>query len=490
MSFGAGVVMWGRRAGARAGSTGLTGRSTRSRRHASPSRPSARRTASASDSTADQALEGGDERLERAQIAAPRGDRPRRRGPRCGSRRRRRGRLDPVGEQHARRAGLVASRETPARRPASRARRGRIQIRPQTPDSDHVGPSSSSDERRRAEQRVEGHLPARATPSGRATRRPSSRQSRSRTPSAAAPQLVAPAARARVGGRAHRGRGQPAVEVGTAVPLRSRAPSRHSARRRDRPHRTSIHADARPVRAGAPLPCAPPPPRAAAAAQPWDAGSARDPRVARLRGARDDEQRPRGDARAPRRRGHARGGDRARRGDRRRDRAAGLRRPRERLRRRAGRRRARRSTLALGAGLAGCSIEDYSGGEDPIYPLELAAERVAAAAAAAHAGPVHLVLTARAENHVHGRDDLDDTIARLQAFEEAGADVLYAPGPHRARRHPPRRRRRSARRSTCSCDPGRRRSRSSPRPASPHLGRRRLRLRSARRARRGRQRVA
>jgi 2-methylisocitrate lyase-like PEP mutase family enzyme len=81
---------------------------------------------------------------------------------------------------------------------------------------------------------------------------------------------------------------------------------------------------------------------------------------------------------------------------------------------------------ALGAGLAGCSIEDWSGEE--IYPLELAAERVAAAAVAAHAGGVHLVLTARAENHVHDRDDLDDTIARLQAFEAAGADVLYPTG--------------------------------------------------------------
>jgi 2-methylisocitrate lyase-like PEP mutase family enzyme len=53
---------------------------------------------------------------------------------------------------------------------------------------------------------------------------------------------------------------------------------------------------------------------------------------------------------------------------------------------------------------------------------------VAAAAEAAHAGSVHLVLTARAENHLYGRQDLRDTIARLQAFQEAGADVLYAPG--------------------------------------------------------------
>jgi 2-methylisocitrate lyase-like PEP mutase family enzyme len=85
--------------------------------------------------------------------------------------------------------------------------------------------------------------------------------------------------------------------------------------------------------------------------------------------------------------------------------------------------------LALGAGLAGCSIEDYSGrAEDPIYPLELAVERIAAAAQAAHAGPVQLVLTARAENHVRGRDDLDDTIARLLAYQAAGADVLYPTG--------------------------------------------------------------
>jgi 2-methylisocitrate lyase-like PEP mutase family enzyme len=85
--------------------------------------------------------------------------------------------------------------------------------------------------------------------------------------------------------------------------------------------------------------------------------------------------------------------------------------------------------LAVGAGLAGCSIEDYTTRpDDPIYDLALATERVAAAAAAAHDGPVHFVLTARAENHLRGRDDLDDTIARLRAYEAAGADVLYAPG--------------------------------------------------------------
>lgn len=82
--------------------------------------------------------------------------------------------------------------------------------------------------------------------------------------------------------------------------------------------------------------------------------------------------------------------------------------------------------LAVGAGLAGGSIEDYTGIEkDTIYSVEEAAERVAAAAGAAGD---EFVLTARAENHIRGRDDLGDTIARLQAYQEAGADVLFAPG--------------------------------------------------------------
>jgi 2-methylisocitrate lyase-like PEP mutase family enzyme len=81
--------------------------------------------------------------------------------------------------------------------------------------------------------------------------------------------------------------------------------------------------------------------------------------------------------------------------------------------------------LALQAGVAGCSVEDWSGSE--IYDIDRAAERVAAAAEAAHAGPTHLVLTARAENHLRGRHDLGDTIKRLQAYQDAGADVLYAP---------------------------------------------------------------
>ena len=84
---------------------------------------------------------------------------------------------------------------------------------------------------------------------------------------------------------------------------------------------------------------------------------------------------------------------------------------------------------ALGAGLAGCSVEDYSqddGGR--IYPFDLAVARVAAAVSVAHGGSVRLVITARAENHIRGHDDLADTIGRLQAFQAAGADVLFAPG--------------------------------------------------------------
>jgi 2-methylisocitrate lyase-like PEP mutase family enzyme len=88
---------------------------------------------------------------------------------------------------------------------------------------------------------------------------------------------------------------------------------------------------------------------------------------------------------------------------------------------------------AVAVGLAGFSIEDYSGDDaDPIYATEHAAERVAAAVEAAHRDGAGLVVTARAENHLHGRDDIEDTIARLQAYQAAGADVLYAPGPTRA----------------------------------------------------------
>jgi 2-methylisocitrate lyase-like PEP mutase family enzyme len=84
---------------------------------------------------------------------------------------------------------------------------------------------------------------------------------------------------------------------------------------------------------------------------------------------------------------------------------------------------------AVAAGAAGCSVEDYTRRpDDPIFDLAHAKERVAAAAEAAHGGPVPLVLTARSENFIRGRRDLADTVARLQAYQGAGADVLFAPG--------------------------------------------------------------
>jgi 2-methylisocitrate lyase-like PEP mutase family enzyme len=79
--------------------------------------------------------------------------------------------------------------------------------------------------------------------------------------------------------------------------------------------------------------------------------------------------------------------------------------------------------LAVETGLAGCSIEDFADGE--ILDSGVAAERVAAAVQAADG---RIVLTARSENYLHDRPDLADTVARLQAYQEAGADVLYAPG--------------------------------------------------------------
>jgi 2-methylisocitrate lyase-like PEP mutase family enzyme len=85
--------------------------------------------------------------------------------------------------------------------------------------------------------------------------------------------------------------------------------------------------------------------------------------------------------------------------------------------------------LAAEAGIVGGSIEDATGdARQPIYDFNLAVERVQAAVEVARSLPFRFVLTARAENLLHGRLDLDDTIKRLQAFEKAGADVLYAPG--------------------------------------------------------------
>lgn len=85
--------------------------------------------------------------------------------------------------------------------------------------------------------------------------------------------------------------------------------------------------------------------------------------------------------------------------------------------------------LAAEVGLCGGSIEDASGDPaQPLYDFNHAVERVAAAVEAARAQPFPFTLTARAENYLRGKPDLDDTIKRLQAFEKAGADVLFAPG--------------------------------------------------------------
>jgi len=85
--------------------------------------------------------------------------------------------------------------------------------------------------------------------------------------------------------------------------------------------------------------------------------------------------------------------------------------------------------LAAAAGVVGGSIEDATGSpEQPIYDTGLAAERVRAAAESARGLGFPFTLTARAENYLHGRPDLKDTITRLQAYQEAGANVLYAPG--------------------------------------------------------------
>jgi hypothetical protein len=111
------------------------------------------------------------------------------------------------------------------------------------------------------------------------------------------------------------------------------------------------------------------------------------------------------------------------------DRSSCLGRPREQLQRRSGERRAGVHPRRRGR-RCGASIEDY----DPsgrLYDLHHAVERVAAAVEAARQLGFPFTLTARAENHIRGNPDLDDTIARLQAYEAAGADVLYAPGLRR-----------------------------------------------------------
>ena len=161
---------------------------------------------------------------------------------------------------------------------------------------------------------------------------------------------------------------------------------------------------------------------------PWDAGSARDPGRRRVQGAGDD-QRGRGlFARATRWRGGAAGGAGQRAGDRRGDGAAGLGRSRELF----GHDQATVAEtirLAFATGLAGGSVEDASGIEgEPIYKREHAVARVEAAVAAARNLPHKFTLTARAEGFLHGQGDLGEVIARLQAFERAGADVCMRRG--------------------------------------------------------------
>lgn len=142
---------------------------------------------------------------------------------------------------------------------------------------------------------------------------------------------------------------------------------------------------------------------------------------------------------------------------------------------------------AVAIGLAGCSIEDFTGDDDqPIYERRLAAERITAAVTAAHAGATPIVLTARAENHLHGNDDLADTISRLQDFQEAGARRPVRAGTHRPRRHrlgsgvgrP------AGERAVTTRRPDGRRARRT--RSSPHLGRRCTRVCRARRPGRGR----
>jgi 2-methylisocitrate lyase-like PEP mutase family enzyme len=85
--------------------------------------------------------------------------------------------------------------------------------------------------------------------------------------------------------------------------------------------------------------------------------------------------------------------------------------------------------LAAKVGLVGCTIEDATGNQDrPLYDVRLAVERIAAGAQAARALPFPFILTARAHNFLYANPTLDDTITRLKAFEEAGAEVLFAPG--------------------------------------------------------------
>ena len=193
-----------------------------------------------------------------------------------------------------------------------------------------------------------------------------------------------------------------------------------------RPAVEAVSADDRRRDAPRPLPRAPRPRAAVRDAEPVGRRLGAPARLARVRGARDDERGLRLGARQARPAGDARRARRPRRGARRRDRPAAQRRQRALLPRRPRRRRrdgapARRGgrRRLLDRGLRPRRRADRG--------RRLAAERVAEAAEAAHAFDPPLVLTGRAENHLHGVDDLDDTIARLVAYRDAGADCVYAP---------------------------------------------------------------
>ena len=180
---------------------------------------------------------------------------------------------------------------------------------------------------------------------------------------------------------------------------------------------------------------------AAADAQRMGSRLRRDARLARVPGARDHEQRARGDARAARRGSQPRRGARPCRRARRRHRPPGVGRPRERRSPTIPPASPRRSAWRSRPVWPGARWRTTPAGEDArIYDLDLARERVAAAVEVAHAGPVKLVLTARAENHIRGRDDLADTIARLVCLSGGRRRRAVRARADEPRGHPPGRR--------------------------------------------------
>ena len=153
------------------------------------------------------------------------------------------------------------------------------------------------------------------------------------------------------------------------------------------------------------------------------------PARSRVQGAGVDQRGLRLRARPARRRGAARRDARASRGDRRRDRSAGECRFRRRLSPTSPRASPRACGSASTTGVAGLSIEDFDRrSRNPLYDFDLAVARVRAARAAIDKAGGDVLFTARSEGFIRGRPDLDETIRRLKAFADAGADCLYAPG--------------------------------------------------------------